>query len=161
MNVDWKVLVDVRERQRQAALEAVVREREAADAGQVQAQLARDRLQLQMAAKAGHWQSTAGLLAGGDCSVAQLRQAGSWSRVLDREIAQAGQAALEAQAAALQRQQALEQSRRLLRAAAGELEKARQMQQRCRAEQQRLLDVRRDDATEDAAAQAWAVRRPA
>jgi len=165
MSIDWKLLIDVRERQKTAAMEVVARDRQAADASQARLQQAQAQQQQQVNAKAQHWQATAGELSGGHCSVAQLRHAGAWSGALDAQILQAGQVAAQAEHAHVQTQQVLDASRRQLRDASGELEKAQQMQQRTRAEQRRLQELRQDEGTEEAATQVWlahqTARRPA
>jgi hypothetical protein len=162
MSIDWKLLIDVRERQKTAAMEIVARDRQAADESQARLQQAQAKRQQQLDAKAQHWQATVGDLSGGHCSVAQLRHAGAWSGALDAQIAQAGQVAAQAEHAHAQTQQVLDASRRQLRAASGELEKALQMQQRTRAEQVRLRELRQDEGAEEAATQVWlSGRRPA
>ncbi|AKJ32076.1 serine kinase [Caldimonas brevitalea] len=159
MDIDWKRLIDVRERQKRTAMETVARDREAAERSLADARQAQARLQQEMAAKAQHWQATAGALQDGHCSVAELRHAGAWSGALDARIVEAGRGAARAQAAHLQRQQVLDASRRQLRAASGDVEKAQQMHRRCQSEQRRLQEARLDDVAEDVAAQAWAARR--
>jgi hypothetical protein len=159
MSIDWGLLVEVRERQKTSAMEVAARERRAAAESLAMWQQAQARQQQQVNAKLQHWQATAGSLAGGECNVAQLRQAGAWSGALDAQIVQAGQAAAQAGQVHAQRQQVLAASREKLRAASGELEKARQMQQRTRAEARRQREQRHDAATEEAAAQAWLSRK--
>ena len=157
--VDWKLLIDVRERQKTAALEVVAREREAAGQSHAQLLQAEAWCEQQVRSKAAHWQATAGALAGGQCNVAQLRHAGAWSGALDARIAQAQQQAAQAGAFHAEREEVLARSRQALRVASGELEKARQMQQRARAEQRALQASRQDEATEEAASQQWAANR--
>lgn len=159
MSVDWMLLIDVRERQKSAAMGVVARERQAAEQSLARLQKAETWREQQVQDKAQHWQDTAGALSGGVFSVAQLRQAGAWSGALDARIAQAGQTVAQAGQAHAQREQALAASRLRLRGASGELEKARQMQERTRAEQLRLQGLRHDDAAEEAAVQAWATHR--
>jgi len=161
MSIDWKLLIDVRERQKTAAAGVVTRERKAADESQLRLRQAQWQVQQEQQHKDGHWQGTRQALAGGQGRVADLVQAGAWSRALDAHIARASQNALQAGQAHAQREQALEESRRRLRAAHGEVEKARQMQQRARAEALRLAEVRQDGDAGDAAAGTWALRRPA
>lgn len=155
MSIDWKLLVDVRERQKTAAMEVVARDRRAAGESLAAWQQAQAHQQQQVAAKQQHWQATAGALSQGHANVAALRQAGAWSGALDAQITQAGQAAAQAGQAHAQRQHVLEASRRQLRAASGELEKAQQMQQRTHADAQRLREQRQDEGTEEAATQVW------
>lgn len=159
MAIDWKLLIDVRERQKSVAMGIVARDREAAEESRAQLQQAEAWRQQQVQGKAQHWQATVGALSGGQCNVAQLRHAGAWSGALDARIAQAGQAAMQAGQAHAQREQVLEASRQQLRAASGELEKAQQMQQRARTERLRLMELRQDEAAEETASQSWAAHR--
>jgi flagellar biosynthesis chaperone FliJ len=159
MSIDWGLLVEVRERQKTSAMEVVARDRRAAGESLAMWHQAQASQQQQVNAKLQHWQATSGALSGGRCDVAQLRQAGAWSGALDARIVQAGEAAAQAAQVHAQRQQVLEASRRQLREASGELEKAKQMQQRTRAEARCERERRLDAVTEEAAAQAWRSRR--
>lgn len=159
MGVDWKLLVDVRERQKRTAMETVARDQEAAEQGRAATRQAQASLQQQIDAKLAHWQATAGALSGGACNVAQLRQASAWSGALDGHIAQAGVAVLQAQIEYRRREQVLQQSRQRLRAASGEVEKAQQMRQRSLQQQRREREVRLDSAAEELASQSWAAQR--
>jgi flagellar biosynthesis chaperone FliJ len=159
MSIDWGLLVEVRERQKTSAMELVARERRAAGESLALLHQAQASQQQQLDAKRQHWQATAGVLSGGQCDVAQLRHAGAWSGALDARIVQAGEAAAQAAQVHANRQQALDTSRRQLREASGELEKAKQMQQRTQAEARRQREQRLEAVTEDAAAQAWRSRR--
>lgn len=157
--IDWKLLIDVRERQKTAALGVVARDRDAAEQSRAQLRQAEARREAQVQSKAAHWQATVGALAGGQCNVAQLRHAGAWSGALDAQIAQAQRQAVQAGELHAQREDVLARSRQALREASGELEKARQMQQRARAERLALQETRQDEAADEAASQAWAAQR--
>ena len=159
--IDWKLLIGVRERQKMAAQGVVARDREAAAQSHAQLRQAQARHAQQLQDKAAHWQATAGALAGGQCSIAQLRHAGAWSAALDARIGEAQQRAVEACQAHAQREEALDRSRQALRAASGELEKAQRMQERARAEQRALQEMRQDEAAEETASQQWAAARRA
>lgn len=161
MSSDWKLLADVRERQKTVAMGVVARDRAAAEESQARLRQAEALRQQQVQSKLQHWEATRGALSGGRFNVAEFRNAGAWSGALDARIAQAGEAAAQAARANTEREQVLEQSRRQLRAAHGELEKARQMQQRVRAEHLHLQELRIEDTNEESTAQAWAMRRPA
>jgi len=161
MSIDWKLLADVRERQKTAAMGVVARDRAAAEQSQAQLRQAEVLRQQQEENKLRHWEATRGALSGGQCSVAEFRNAGAWSGALDARIAKAGEAAANAARAHSDREHVLEQSRRQLRAAHGELEKAQQMQQRARMERMHLQELRLEDSNEESTAQAWAMRRPA
>jgi hypothetical protein len=159
MSSDWKLLADVRERQKTVAMGVVARDRAAAEESQARLRQAEALRQQQVQNKLQHWEATRGALSGGRFNVAEFRNAGAWSGALDARIAQAGEAAVQAERA--HTEQVLEQSRRQLRAAHGELEKARQMEQRARAEHLHLQELRIEDTNEESTAQAWAMRRPA
>lgn len=159
MAVDWKLLIEVRERQKRTAMETVARDRAAADESLALLQQAHAQLQQQIDAKAAHWQTTAGALSGGACSVAQLRQASAWSGALDGHIAAAATGVAQAQGEHQQREQVLHESRRRMRTAAGEVEKAQQMQQRKLQQQRRLHEARQEDVAEEVASVAWSSRR--
>jgi hypothetical protein len=159
MSIDWKMLIDVRERQKTAALGVVARDRDAVEQSRAQLRQAEARREAQVQSKAAHWQATVGALAGGQCNVAQLRHAGAWSGALDAQIAQAQRQAVQAGELHAQREDVLARSRQALRDASGELEKARQMQQRARAERLALQETRQDEAADEAASQAWAAQR--
>lgn len=159
MAVDWKLLIEVRERQKRTAMEAVARDRAAADESLAGLRQAHAQLQQQIDAKAAHWQATTGALSGGACSVAQLRQASAWSGALDGHIASAATNVAQAQGVHQQREQLLNESRQRMRAAAGEVEKARQMQQRRLQQQRSLHEARQEDVAEEVASVAWSARR--
>jgi len=161
VSIEWKRLIDVRERRQQVAREAVARDRRATEEGEAQASAAQAQLQVQIASKASHWQAIGSALDGGACNVAQLHDAGAWSGALDERIAHASRDASQALAIVAERQGVLEASRRQLRSAVETSERARQMEQRVKVQHQRAQDMRIDDAAEEAASQAWAARRSA
>lgn len=161
MSIDWKLLTDVRERQKTVAMGLVARDRAAAQQSEAQLRHAESAQRQQEQNKLLHWESTRGALFGGHVSVAEFRHAGAWSGTLDARIAQAGQVTAQAARAHSEREQVLDESRRQLRAAHGDLEKAQQLQQRARAERLRLQEQQLEDSNEESTAQAWAMRRPA
>ncbi|HEX6706137.1 MAG TPA: serine kinase [Albitalea sp.] len=161
MTKQWKRLVDLHARHEEAAREALARERAAAQAGRVQAQRAQERLQQEIADKAALWQQAAAPAAGERCDVARLRDAGAWSVALDRQIAAAGRDAADAEREAVRRDGELDAGRRRWAEAQAGAERVRRMQERIAAEQRRRDSVRGDEAAEEAALQAWALRRAA
>jgi flagellar biosynthesis chaperone FliJ len=161
MSIDWKLLADVRERQKTVAMGVVARDRAAAEESRAQLRQAEAAEQQQVQNKLQHWEATRGAMLGGQVSVAEFRHAGAWSSALDAQIAEAGQVTAQTARAHSEREQVLEESRRHLRAAHGELEKAQQMRQRARAEHLYLQELRIEDTNEESTAQAWAMRRPA
>jgi hypothetical protein len=153
---DWQRLVDLRERRRTIALEAMNADQRAAERLEDGARSAQAGVARCEDAKADHWQST---LAESALNVAQLCGAAAWSRALDGQIG-AARAAFEAaleQARAGER--ALEASRERLRRAAGGVEKADRMRERTQVERRRADDLRLDATTEDFAAARWAAAR--
>ena len=153
---DWQRLVDLRERRRTIALEAVNADQRAAErledgAWSAQAGVARCE-----DAKAQHWQATLGE---SGLNVAQLCGAAAWSRALDAQIGAARGAFEAALAQARAGERALEASRERLRRAAGGVEQAGRMRERTQAQQRRADDLRLDATTEDFAAARWAAVR--
>ncbi len=155
MAIAWKLLADVRERHQRSALQAVGRDQRALQACEALAHDAERQWLQQRQAKASHWQATVAAVGDGGCSAAQLRLASAWSRTLDARIATAGAAVQQARAVVTQAEGVLDASRSQLRRVSAELEKARQMQQRDRAEQRARQERRQDEATEDASVQGW------
>ena len=156
MDIDWKRLGEVRERQKTAAQQRVASDRHALEQSQQQARTAQEQWHREVQAKEQLWRETA---SGASVSVAQMCQNGAWSRALDARIAQAGAAVAQAVEVVNTRQATLEGSRQVLRAAAGDLEKARQMQRKAVQTRQRLAEQRVEDNAEEAAVQGWLSRR--
>jgi len=157
MTIDWTRLIRVRERHKLGALEAVALERETAALRDSEARRAREAFEHQAAAQAELWRSTTSQPDG--LSVDSLRRTSRWSRALDTQIAQAGQAARQAQERAEQQLLRLEESRRHLRAAVGDLDKAERLQREMRAAQRRDAEERLQDAAEEIGVQAWSARK--
>ena len=153
--IDWKRLIDVRERRRRLALETVHADRRAAEQGDGQVREARAALERCEDAKSGHWQAA---LADPALSVAQLSGAAAWSRVLDERIARERASVAEAAAHAQACARVLEASREALRRAAGGVEKADRMRERAQSLRRRLDDARVDAAAEEVAAARWRTR---
>ena len=153
---DWQRLVDLRERRRTIALEAMSADRRAAERLEEGARSAQAGVARCEDAKAQHWQST---LAGSGLDVAQLCGAAAWSRALDGRIGAARDAFEDALAQARAGERALEASRERLRRAAGGVEQAGRMRERTQAAQRRTDDLRLDSTTEDFAAARWAAAR--
>ena len=156
MDIDWKRLGEVRERQKTAAQQRVASDRHALEQSQQQARTAQEQWHREVQAKEQLWRETA---SGASVSVAQMCQSGAWSRALDARIAQAGAAVAQAVEVVNTRQATLEGSRQVLRDAAGDLEKARRMQRKAVQARQRLAEQRMEDNAEEAAVQGWLSRR--
>lgn len=153
---DWQRLVDLRERRRTIALEAMHADQRAAERLEDGARSAQAGVARCEDAKVQHWQST---LAEAGLDVAQLCGAAAWSQALDGRIGAARDAFETALAQARAGERALEASRERLRRAAGGVEQAGRMRERTQAEQRRADDLRLDSATEDFAAARWAAAR--
>ena len=153
---DWQRLVDLRERRRTIALEAMNTEQRAAERLEDGARSAQAGVARCEDAKTQHWQST---LAGTGLNVAQLCGAAAWSRALDGRIGAARGTFEAALAQARAGERALEASRERLRRAARGGEKADRMRERTQAEQRRAGDLRLDATIEDFAAARWAAAR--
>lgn len=156
MDLDWKLLVRVREQQRSRAQQRVAEERQATQRAQGQALAAREAWSLEVQARAGLWASMQGQVQALD--IGTLRHASAWSRTLDGRIGQAAAVAAQAEGAAVQQGLRLADSRQALRGAAGALHKAEQMRDRVRADHERVQQRRADDTLEEAAVQAWTRR---
>lgn len=154
MNIDWKLLIQLRERHKLAAQEAVARERRAAQQQEARVRDAHDALADRVDAKARLWQqANASAL-----DMGALRQTAAWSRALDAQIANAGRSLGQAQQAAQQQYERLDHSRDELRGACGELNKAEQMHARALAAQRRRAELRAEDGAEEHAVQRWEAR---
>nr|WP_297350456.1 serine kinase [uncultured Caldimonas sp.] len=156
MDIDWKRLGEVRERQKTAAQQRVASDRQALEQSQQQALKAQEQWHREVLAKEQLWRETA---SGASVGVAHLRQSGAWSRALDARIAEARAAVAQAVDVVKARQATLDGSRHVLREAAGDLEKARQMQRKAAQARQRLTEQRMEDNAEEVAVQGWLSRR--
>ena len=154
--IEWQRLLDLRERRRRLALEAMQADRRVADARAGAAHAAGAALARAHDTLAGHWQAAA---AAPGLSVASLADAAAWSRVLGERIARERLAAAEAEALAQAGARALARSREALRRAAGGVEKATQLSERARSLGRRLEDARLEAGAQDLASARWSARR--
>lgn len=152
MSTDWPRLIQLRERQKLAAQQAVAQEREALQHRMGQLAQAHQVLGERQQHKQQLWQAQR---AGGPIAVEQLRHASAYSRTLDRGIAEAAAGVGQAQQACRAQAGRLEQSRATLRSACADVQKAERMHERERAAARRLRAMRQDDAADEAALQAW------
>ncbi len=150
---NWRQLVRVRQQQRTSAIETVARDRRAVDDSAAVAAHAEQGLRREQQLKAEFWTST--VHGNGGVSVAQLRHAGAWNRVLNQQIAQAADRLALARQVELHRQQSLALSRQRLQQTSGELEKAEQVLQRQRHAHARMQECRHDAQADDQAVQSW------
>jgi hypothetical protein len=155
MDIDWKQLIEVRERQKSAALELVAVERAALEASQASARHAHIQWREHLAQKAAHWQGIVDGLTRGAVNASAMRDAAGGTQVLEARIAQASQGVVRAQELVALQEARLEASRGELRAAEGELMKARRMHERAQAEARRTRELQLENAAEDAALQRW------
>lgn len=158
-DIDWALLIHVRERRKHSALEAMRVDRRVADERRAAALQAQAQREQRVEAKRQHWLDVRHGASAGGCSVSQWRDAIAWSGALDAQIAQHEDALNGAQRAAEASERTLDASRRRLREADGSVEKATHMQQREGAERQRRAERRAEDEAEAVAATAWAARR--
>jgi hypothetical protein len=159
VNIDWDRLVDVRERRKRSALEAMLAERRAAERSREQLQREHAEREQLVAAKVAHWQAARAALAEGGFDVAQLVAATAWSGALDAAIAQQHHVLQQAQAATAERERVLDASRAALRTAAGHVEKATRMRRRQMTQQQRSRDARVEALAEEVATTRWSAQR--
>lgn len=157
MAIDWKLMIDLRERQRTTASDLVQRERKAVAESEAEVHAARMRLVQQQDSKAALWNDITTAQA---CTIDQMQRASAWSRALDGKVAQAAHAVHDALVVAQQKNAVLEQRRQELRAAMGELEKAKEMQQRLLAGQRRAAEARADEVVDEWAANQWSMNPP-
>lgn len=154
MKVDWKLLIQIRERHKLAAQEAVAAQKRVVEAHEQIHSAASNAWQEELAARVALWERTRGG-DGGALSIAQLSQATAWGQTLDRRIARAARTMDEARGQLAQHQLQLTAARRALRDAAADLTKAQQMQERQAALARSASERRQEAATEDAAEQTW------
>lgn len=153
--IDWRVLIGVRERRRDAARDTLQRTQRESEARARDVSRAQAAWHAQVAAQVAHTASTRDGAAGG-VSVAQLRQAGAWHGALGERIAEGARQLARAQARERDQLQVQLRARRALLQADAELDQARQMQQRDQRERLRVRERRMDDVLDEAGTQAWA-----
>jgi len=159
--IDWARLVEVRERRKKLALQAMLADRREAERSRAAAQREADERERRVAAKLAHWQAARGALASGAFNAAQLGTATAWSGVLDAGIAQQDGTLRDAHAALAERERVLDTSRAALRRAASGVQKVVTLQQREHERAGRIAEARLDALNEDLAATRWSARRPA
>lgn len=157
MAIDWKLMIDLRERQRTTASDLVQRQRQVVAESEAEVQAARMRLVQQQDSKAALWNGISNAKA---CTIDEMQRASAWSRALDGKVAEAAQAVHQALVVAQEKHAVLEQRRRELRAAMAELEKAKEMQQRLLTGQRRAAEARADEVVDEWAANQWSMNPP-
>jgi hypothetical protein len=159
MAIDWTLLVDVRDRHRQQAEEAVAHERSVVQAHEAHERDAERQWQRQLQLKQQHLDATRQAVSAGGCSVADLRDASDGARALDLDIAREARALVQAQAALMRQREVLAASLQRLREASAGLDKAQRMHQEARARCARLKLLRTEDVVEEAALRVWNQRQ--
>ncbi len=160
MAVDLKRLIEIRERHRCVAQQALVQEQRATEAQHAALQSAQAEWQRQVAARAQLWTDAARSAdAGSSLSVSALRDMSAWSGSLDGGIVRAAQAAKDSERDLALQQARLEERRAHLRRAAGALGKAEALHERVCAESRGIAERRLDDAVDEAATQVWSSPR--
>lgn len=161
MTFDWQRLIDIRERRRKIALEALVIEQRAVGQSRMQLQSAQAVLQQRVSAKSGHWSAIRHAMTAGEFNVSQLRDATAWGSALDVQIAHQDRIVQQAHAVMMERQQGLAVRRRAVHAAAASVAKAQRMLEREQLQQQRLDELRNDAVIDDLASSSWTMQRSA
>lgn len=155
-NLDWPMLIGVRERRRESAQEALQREQQVTAEREHDVRRADADWRAQIAARAAHSQQMRSAVT----SVAQLQQGGAWDGALAHRIVARQRDLALAQQRLAEQQQVLAEKRRAVLKADAELEQAKQMQQRQRQERRQLAELRLEDTLDETGAQTWlTVRR--
>lgn len=156
MSINWKLMSDLRERQRTLASESVAKERKAVAESESQANEAKQRLIQAQNNKAALWSETRAAFNGGVGSIESLMLASAWSRTLDNKVAQAAQGVQQAQTVVDERTAVLQTRLQALRAANADVEKAKEMQTRLATGRRKEAEARADEGTDEWATYRWA-----
>ncbi len=155
MTVNWKLMIQLRERQRTEASEQVAQERKVVAESEAQVQTLQGQLRQERDAKAALWRQATAAIQEGTGSVEQLKYVTSYSRILDAKAAKSAAAVQEAQGEMQKKMVVLEQRRQVLRQAMGDLEKAKEMQLRQLKGQQKRMENRVEDVVDEWTSQKW------
>lgn len=155
MSVNWKLMIQLRERQRTEASDRVAKERSIVAESEAQVAVAKNRLQQEHDAKAALWERTNSAFREGACRIEQLQFAMSYSRSLDRKATEAMKAVQQAQVEMQKKVEVLDQRRQELREAMGDLEKAREMQSRHVKNMTKKSEARQEDAVDEWSSSTW------
>lgn len=161
MSVNWKLMIQLRERQKMEAGDLVAKERQVVAESEVQVQSAQGRLNQELAAKTALWQQTRSSFDGGAVNVEQLRFATSYSKVLDARAAEAAKAVHDAQSEMQKKLVVLDERRQQLREAMGDLEKAKEMQLRHLKQLNQAAEYRMEDALDEWSTSKWTAQASA
>lgn len=156
MQRDWTPLVRAREQQHARSLQDVAVGRVAAEAATRAADAAQARLDAARAARSGLWQNLS--TADAPLDVEALREASTFARVLDRDVAALAQAASAQASIAAARLAELDARRAALRAAAAAQRKVEHVQDRAALQAAHAARLRDDDAVDESAQRVWRAR---
>lgn len=159
MSINWKLMIQLRERQRTEATDRVAKERKIVSESEAQVNQAEGHLRQQQETKAALWRETHAAVQGGICSVEQLQFATKWSKTLDVKAAEAAKKVKEAQSEMQKKMVVLNERRQELRVAMGDLEKAREMQARQIKSLQQRIEARTEDAVDEWASHKWSAQQ--
>jgi len=159
MDEDWPRLIQVRERQKAAAMESLAAARREAEHSAARCGEAQQVLASRIGERSGTWQGALGRFASGTLDVEQLRRAGNFDAVASRRITEAHQHHATACTRLQQAQARTELARGCLRSRCAALEKAERMDERARAAHRRREEQRAEESAEATAITAW-LRRP-
>ncbi len=156
MAVDLTRLIQVRERRRLAAQQAVVQQQRATEAQQAAVWSAQAEWQRQVTAQAELWHDAGGgASSSAGLSVSALRDLSAWSGSLNGGIQRAADAVQDSEQVLAVECANLDERRAQLRQAAGALSKAETLHERVSRDLRRAAEWRLDDAADEAATQGW------
>lgn len=157
MSVNWKLMIQLRERQRAEASDRVAQERKVVSEVEARLDIAERKFLQEREAKKALWQRTNAAFQAGQCSVEQMQAAMAYSRTLDSRAAEAAKAVAEVCEEMKKKLAVLEARRGELRAAMGDLEKAKEMQVRHVKSVNRKIEARAEDVVDEWATSRWTV----
>ena len=156
-HVDWKRLIQLRERGQRVAQEAVAADRRAKRSAAAETERAAAKREQQIAYRQQHIEQLRGGVETGRCDVAELRLAVGYIGVLDARIHEATSAWNATQESLAAARETLMLSQQWLRTATAELRAAQEMQARDARAQVALRDRRAEDSADESARQTWRV----
>jgi hypothetical protein len=156
---DWPRLVQVRERQKADAAQALAAARAEAQHSAARCDDAQRALALRQGERSACWQGAIGQFTSGALQMEQLRRAGSFDAVASRRIMEAHRHCGTARTEQQQAQARSDRAQAWLRGRCAALEKAERMDERAQAQRRQREERQAEDGAEAAALTAW-LRRP-
>jgi hypothetical protein len=156
---DWPRLIEVRERQKTAAAQALAAARSEADHSAARCNEAQRALASRADERRASWHGAVGQFAAGALQVEQLRRAGSFDAVASRRILEANRHCSTARTEQQLAQARSDHAHAWLRGRCAALEKAQRMDERAQAERRQREERQAEESAEAAALAAW-LRRP-